>query len=187
MALLSEPAQFVLQVWKIDRVVLAIAVVSVILIVLVPEQTWESAIFTGEALVGIGPLLIMSVSVAAFAKATGLDKQIAIAFFWPSGAGGVLCGGIRRALATLFLWGGSDHRRVAGGRGTVGTGNGVLARLAVDGPTDVFPDDPGLRAALHHFQASRRFWDRRGRRYRHPSVRPPTSLRRPDVTERGGL
>ena len=60
--------------------VLAIAFVSVILIVLVPEQTWKSTIFTGEALVGIAPFLIMSVLVAAFAKATGLDKQIAIAF-----------------------------------------------------------------------------------------------------------
>ena len=80
MALLSEQTQFVRQVWKIDRVVLAIAVIIVILIVLVPEQIWQSAIFTGEALVGIGPFLIMSVLVAAFAKATGLDKQIAIAF-----------------------------------------------------------------------------------------------------------
>jgi uncharacterized protein len=80
MALLSEPTQFVRQVWKIDRVVLAIAAVSVVLVALVPEQAWTSAIFTGEALVGIGPFLIMSVLVAAFAKATGLDKQIAIAF-----------------------------------------------------------------------------------------------------------
>jgi uncharacterized membrane protein YraQ (UPF0718 family) len=80
MALLSEPTQIARQMWKIDRVVLAIVAVSIALIVLVPEQAGPSAVFTGEALVGIGPFLIMSVLVAAFAKATGLDKQIAIAF-----------------------------------------------------------------------------------------------------------
>ena len=80
MALLSEPSQFARQVWKFDRVILAIAAVLGALIALVPEQAWKSAIFTGEALVGIGPFLIMSVLVAAFAKATGLDRQIAVAF-----------------------------------------------------------------------------------------------------------
>jgi uncharacterized protein len=80
MALLTETTQIARRVWKFDRVVLAIAGLAVVLIALVPEQVGPSAIFTGEALVGIGPFLIISVLVAAFAKATGLDKQIAIAF-----------------------------------------------------------------------------------------------------------
>jgi uncharacterized membrane protein YraQ (UPF0718 family) len=80
MALLTETTEIARKVWKIDRVVLAIVGVAVVLIALVPDQAGRSVVFTGEALVGILPFLIVSVLVAAFAKATGLDKQIAIAF-----------------------------------------------------------------------------------------------------------
>ncbi len=80
MALLTETSEFARRVWKIDRVVLAIAALAVALIALVPEQASRSAVFTGDALVGILPFLIISVLAAAFAKATGLDKQIALAF-----------------------------------------------------------------------------------------------------------
>ncbi len=83
MALLTETTEIARRVWKFDRVVLAIIGLAVVLIALVPEQALPSAVFTGEALVGIAPFLIISVLVAAFAKATGLDKHIAIAFSGP--------------------------------------------------------------------------------------------------------
>jgi uncharacterized membrane protein YraQ (UPF0718 family) len=80
MALLTEPLAIAWRAWKIDRVVLAILALTALLSVLIPEQAQRSALFTGEALVGIGPFLLGSVLVAAFAKATGLDNQIAIVF-----------------------------------------------------------------------------------------------------------
>lgn len=80
MALLTETSEIARKVWKIDRVVLAIVAIAAAPFALVPEQAGRSAVFTGEALVNILPFLIISVLVAAFAKATGLDKQIAIAF-----------------------------------------------------------------------------------------------------------
>ena len=78
MALLTEPLAIARRAWKIDRVVLTILALVAVLAILIPEQAQRSALFTGEALVGIGPFLLVSVLVAAFAKATGLDKQIAI-------------------------------------------------------------------------------------------------------------
>ena len=80
MALLSEPVQIARRVWKFDRVVLAIAALLAVLALLVPDQAVRSLGFAGDALVFIAPFLLISVLVTAFAKATGLDKQIARAF-----------------------------------------------------------------------------------------------------------
>lgn len=80
MTLLSEPVQLARRVWKFDRVVLAIVVVVAGLALLVPEQALRSLGFTGDALIFIAPFLLVSVLVTAYAKATGLDKQVAHAF-----------------------------------------------------------------------------------------------------------
>lgn len=65
---------------SVDRVVTAIAVIFLVLLVLVPEQAQRSAAFTAGALLGMAPFLVLSVAVAAYAKASGADNLIARAF-----------------------------------------------------------------------------------------------------------
>lgn len=61
----------------VDRVWLATLAVVAVLAVLAPAQVWPSVMFTAEALWGILPFLLASVGVAAYTKASGLDRQIA--------------------------------------------------------------------------------------------------------------
>ena len=68
------------QFGRVDRAWLAVAVLFAGLFVLVPEQAWRTAAFTGEALVGILPYLVLAVASAAYAKASGADNLIAQAF-----------------------------------------------------------------------------------------------------------
>jgi uncharacterized membrane protein YraQ (UPF0718 family) len=62
---------------RIDRVVLAGAAIFAALLLADPGQAWASIEFTFDALLSIAIFLILSVLVAAFAKATGADGQIA--------------------------------------------------------------------------------------------------------------
>lgn len=68
------------QIGRIDRVVLVFAAILAALTLLVPKQAGRSLLFTGDALLFIAPFIAVSVLVAAYAKASGLDRQIASAF-----------------------------------------------------------------------------------------------------------
>ena len=65
---------------RIDRVVLATAALLAVLAVVVPGQAGESVRFTIGSLASIAPFLLLSVAVAAYTKATGLDRQVAAVF-----------------------------------------------------------------------------------------------------------
>ncbi|MEM7490007.1 MAG: permease [Pseudomonadota bacterium] len=62
------------------KVWLAIAAILASLAVLDPGQARDSLVFTAEALVGTAPFLALSILIAAGAKASGADGQIARAF-----------------------------------------------------------------------------------------------------------
>ena len=64
----------------IDRVVVAILAMVLLLALLSPDQAIESLAFTGRALVDVSIFLLLSVGVAAYAKASGSDRLIAKAF-----------------------------------------------------------------------------------------------------------
>jgi uncharacterized membrane protein YraQ (UPF0718 family) len=65
---------------RCDRVVLTALGIVALLALTVPAQAGASLIFTLEALASIGPFLAFSVAIAATAKATGADQQIANVF-----------------------------------------------------------------------------------------------------------
>ena len=65
---------------RIDRVWIATALIFAALALLVPGQAIRSVGFTFESLLQVGPFIILSVTVAAFARASGLDHQIGRAF-----------------------------------------------------------------------------------------------------------
>lgn len=65
---------------RLDRVWISIALVFATLGLLAPAQVPESSEFTVDALIGIAPFLAVSIGVAAFARASGLDHQIGRAF-----------------------------------------------------------------------------------------------------------
>ena len=61
---------------RIDRVWIATTLIFIALALLVPDQVAKSAVFTFESLLHVGPFIVLSVVVAAFARASGLDHQI---------------------------------------------------------------------------------------------------------------
>ena len=65
---------------RCDRVVLTALGIVALLALTVPAQAGASLIFTLDALASIGPFLAFSVAIAATAKATGADQQIANVF-----------------------------------------------------------------------------------------------------------
>jgi uncharacterized protein len=65
---------------RMDGPLAAIALVLCALAVMKPAQLWPSLVFTGGALVGIAPWLLVSVACAAYAKASGADGLVAKAF-----------------------------------------------------------------------------------------------------------
>ena len=71
------PSRLVLAIRDADRVVLAIALLLAALALAAPAQLVPSLVFTAGALGSIAPWLIVSVLVAAGAKATGADAQVA--------------------------------------------------------------------------------------------------------------
>ena len=80
MTLLSDSAGISKQIQKFDRVVLTIVALIFVLVILNFDQAKATLNFTLDALIGICGFLLLSVSAAAFAKATGLDQQIAGVF-----------------------------------------------------------------------------------------------------------
>ncbi len=65
---------------RLDRVVLATVSLFLVLAVVAPNQVARSLAFALDSLGFIAPFLLLSVLVAASAKATGLDRQIAVVF-----------------------------------------------------------------------------------------------------------
>lgn len=65
---------------RIDRVALAVLLILLVLAVVVPAQAESSLLFTLDALIGVAPFLLLSVLVAAYAKASGADQLISRAF-----------------------------------------------------------------------------------------------------------
>ena len=68
------------QVWQDQRVWLVSALILLGLWIFVPPQAAETALFTGQALLGTAPFLLLSITIAAWAGATGADNLIARAF-----------------------------------------------------------------------------------------------------------
>ncbi len=64
----------------IDRAVLAILAILAVLALLAPAQALESLRFVTESLLSVAPFLLLSVGIAASAKASGADNLIARAF-----------------------------------------------------------------------------------------------------------
>jgi uncharacterized membrane protein YraQ (UPF0718 family) len=64
----------------LDRAWLAVAVIFGALLVLVPDQAARSVGFTLKALWSVLPFLLLSIAIAAYAKATSADNLIARAF-----------------------------------------------------------------------------------------------------------
>lgn len=65
---------------RLDRIVLAVIGIFALLTLAEPSQAQASLLFILDALLFIAPFLIVSVALAAGAKATGLDQQVARVF-----------------------------------------------------------------------------------------------------------
>ncbi len=65
---------------SIDRVAFAILAIVAVLALLAPPQALASLRFTAASLLDVAPFLLLSVGVAAYAKASGADNLIARAF-----------------------------------------------------------------------------------------------------------
>ncbi len=68
------------KVLALDRTWLAIGVIFFGLLLLAPQQAERSLVFTLGAFAGVLPFLLLSVALAAYAKASGADNLIARAF-----------------------------------------------------------------------------------------------------------
>ncbi len=66
--------------WQDQRVWLASALILTALAIFDPAQATASALFAGQALLNTAPFLILSIGIAAWAGATGVDNLIARAF-----------------------------------------------------------------------------------------------------------
>lgn len=76
----ATPRPFSAALGRVDRVVWAVAVIYAVLVVVAPHRVPESLRFVAVALVQISPFLLLSVAVAAAARATGSEKLIADVF-----------------------------------------------------------------------------------------------------------
>ena len=65
---------------RLDPVWITLAIAFALLTLFAPQQAAESLVFTGKALIGVSGFLVLSIGVAAYAKATGADQLIAKAF-----------------------------------------------------------------------------------------------------------
>jgi uncharacterized protein len=75
-----RPPALVVVIWQKHRVWLASALILFVLLLLDPPQAAESTRFAATALTGTAPFLLLSISIAAWAVATGADNLIAKAF-----------------------------------------------------------------------------------------------------------
>ncbi|MDX6751010.1 permease [Geminicoccaceae bacterium 1502E] len=76
----GRPRAMLRGLWRDGRVWLASALVLAAVAVADPGQAAESLRFTGAALAGTAPFLVLSIAIAAWAGATGADSLIARAF-----------------------------------------------------------------------------------------------------------
>jgi len=76
----ASPRSAVVQFWRDQRVWLASVLILLVLAIFDPAQAGTSASFAGAALLKTAPFLILSISIAAWAGATGADNLIARAF-----------------------------------------------------------------------------------------------------------
>ncbi|MEQ8966151.1 MAG: permease [Azospirillaceae bacterium] len=83
---------------RLDLVVTAIAAIGLALLVLDPAQARATAGFVGAALIDIAPFFVLSIGLAAYAKASGVDRQIATVFGRAS-AGTVVAAAVFGALS----------------------------------------------------------------------------------------
>ncbi|NKB22374.1 MAG: permease [Alphaproteobacteria bacterium] len=65
---------------NIDRVWLAVTAIFAILALMTPNQAFASVHFTFDAILEVGPWLVLSICIAAYASATDADNLIARAF-----------------------------------------------------------------------------------------------------------
>jgi uncharacterized membrane protein YraQ (UPF0718 family) len=65
---------------RVDHAWLAMAAIFTVLVAVAPDQAGRSAGFTLNAIKGILPFLLLSIAIAAYAKAAGADNLIARAF-----------------------------------------------------------------------------------------------------------
>ncbi len=77
---ISPLASFYAALRKFDRVVFALLLGLALLAIFNQEQFIPSLLFVGKALVSIGPFILLSVGMTAYAQATGADNLIAKAF-----------------------------------------------------------------------------------------------------------
>ncbi len=78
--LLKHVENFSRQLWRLDRVVLAISLLLLAILVFDRQQVIPSILFSIDSLIWISPFLILSVATAAAAKASGADAVIAGVF-----------------------------------------------------------------------------------------------------------
>lgn len=71
---------FARHIRRIDRVLLATAMLIAALALTVPVQAMSTLVFTWQASLFIAPFFVVSVVIAASAKASGVDRQIATIF-----------------------------------------------------------------------------------------------------------
>lgn len=76
----AGPRTMLRNLWITQRVWLVSAVILALLAVFDPGQAGGSAVFVGAALLKTAPYLILSITIAAWAGATGADNLIAKAF-----------------------------------------------------------------------------------------------------------
>ncbi|MDP6573764.1 MAG: permease [Rhodospirillales bacterium] len=79
-ALYAVAATWPRKAMEFDRAWLAVGVVIAAVAVLDPTQMRPSAVFTAVAVAGVLPFLLLSVAIAAYAKASGADNLIGRAF-----------------------------------------------------------------------------------------------------------
>jgi len=65
---------------RIDTVWMAIAAIFAVLVIVAPQQATASAVFTAKAVWSVLPFFVLSIGLAAYAKATGAENLIAKAF-----------------------------------------------------------------------------------------------------------
>ncbi len=65
---------------RVDPAWATVVAVFVVLLIVVPQQATSSAVFTAKAVWGVLPFFVLSIALAAYAKATGAENLIARAF-----------------------------------------------------------------------------------------------------------
>lgn len=74
------PARLFTRLSRLDFAWLTIALIFGALLLAAPDQAMGSALFTAQSVWGVLPFLLLSVAIAAYAKASGSDSLIARAF-----------------------------------------------------------------------------------------------------------